>query len=218
MVSDRRGRIRVPTAALGAGGPVVSRIGLGLAALGRPAYITSGREEDLPDRSVTGMRTRTFSMLDAAYAAGVRYVDAARSYGRAEEFLAGWLAERGHADVIVGSKWGYRYTGGWRLDAPRQEAKDHSLAMFTTQLAQSRTVLGDRLTLYQVHSVTLDSGLFTDAAALAQPWASVVLSGAVTRAQLEENLAALTVGQVPPLSPAEAPDAYWAERAARPWH
>ena len=85
----------MPTAALGAGGPVVSRIGLGLAALGRPAYITSGREEDLPDRSVTGMRTRTFSMLDAAYAAGVRYVDAARSYGRAEEFLAGWLAERG---------------------------------------------------------------------------------------------------------------------------
>ena len=55
---------------LGAGGPVVSRIGLGLAALGRPAYITSGRERDLPDRSVVGLRTRTFSMLDAAYAAG----------------------------------------------------------------------------------------------------------------------------------------------------
>jgi Aldo/keto reductase family len=84
----------------------------------------SGREVDLPDRSVTGMRTRTFSMLDAAYAAGVRYVDAARSYGRAEEFLAGWLAERGHADVIVGSKWGYRYTGGWRLDVPRQDYLD----------------------------------------------------------------------------------------------
>ena len=61
----------MPTAALGAGGPVVSRIGLGLAALGRPAYITSGREEDLPDRSVAGLRARTFSMLDAAYAAGV---------------------------------------------------------------------------------------------------------------------------------------------------
>ena len=94
----------MPTATLGAGGPGVSRIGLGLAALGRPAYITSGREQDLPDRSVAGMRTRTFSMLDAAYAAGVRYVDAARSYGRAEEFLAGWLAGRGRADVIVGSK------------------------------------------------------------------------------------------------------------------
>ncbi len=163
MVSDYGDRIRMPTAVLGTGGPAVSRVGLGLAALGRPAYITSGRQEDLPDRSVAGMRTRAFSMLDAAYAAGVRYVDAARSYGLAEEFLAGWLAERGHADVIVGSKWGYRYTGGWRLDAPRQEVKEHSLAMFTTQLAQSRALLGDRLTLYQVHSLTVDSGLFTDA-------------------------------------------------------
>ncbi len=146
---------------------MVSRIGLGLAALGRPAYITSGREEDLPDRSVAGMRTRTFSMLDAAYAAGVRYVDAARSYGRAEEFLAGWLAERGHADVIVGSKWGYRYTGGWRLDAPAAGGQGDSLAMFTTQLAESRALLGDRLALYQVHSLTVDSGLFTDAPLLA---------------------------------------------------
>src|ERR1700744_4899694 len=163
MASDYGSRVRMPTAALGAGGPLVSRVGLGLAALGRPAYITSGREQALPDRSVAGMRTRAFSVLDAAYAAGVRYVDAARSYGLAEEFLAGWLAERGHADVTVGSKWGYRYTGGWRLDAPRQEVKEHSLAVFTTQLAESRALLGYRIALYQVHSLTLDSGLFTDA-------------------------------------------------------
>ena len=56
------------------------------------------------------------------------------------------------------------------------------------------------------------------AAALAQPWASVVLSGAVTRARLDENLAALTVGLLPALSLAETPDGYWAQRAARPWH
>jgi hypothetical protein len=56
MVGDHRSRIGMPTATLGAGGPVVSRIGLGLAALGRPAYITSGREQDLPDRSVAGLR------------------------------------------------------------------------------------------------------------------------------------------------------------------
>src|ERR1700749_1481087 len=130
MASDYGSRVRMPTAALGAGGPVVSRVGLGLAALGRPAYITSGREEDLPDRSVAGMRTRTFSMLDAAYAAGIRYVDAARSYGLAEEFLAGWLAERGHADVIVGSKWGYRYTGGWRAAPPGPGGKENSPANF----------------------------------------------------------------------------------------
>jgi aryl-alcohol dehydrogenase-like predicted oxidoreductase len=199
--------------------------------------------------------------------------------------------------------------------------------MFRAQLAESRALLGDRITLYQVHSVTSDSGLFTDtpllaalarlradgviigltasgphqadtirralhltvdgqqlvtaaqvtwnllepsagpaaaeaaaagwavlvkeavangrltpagvppgpvtalatergvtedaiamAAALAQPWASVVLSGAVTSTQLEANLAALTVGELSALRLAEPPDAYWAARAARPWH
>jgi aryl-alcohol dehydrogenase-like predicted oxidoreductase len=43
------------------------------------------------------------------------------------------------------------------------------------------------------------------AAALAQPWATVVLSGAVTPAQLNQNLAALTVGQPPALDLAESP-------------
>lgn len=305
------------------------RIGLGLAALGRPAYITSGRKNDLPDRSVAGLRARTFAMLDAAYEAGIRYFDGARSYGRAEEFLGGWLAERDHADAVIGSKWGYRYTGGWRLDVKPQEVKEHSLAMFTAQLAETRALLGDRLALYQVHSLTPESGLLGDpallaalarlrddgviiglttsgpfqadtlrralevtaggrplfsaaqvtwnllepsvapaaaqaaaagwtilikealangrlapggdpagpparlgalaasrnvsvdeiaiAAALARPWAGVVLSGAVTPGQLQSNLAALAVTDLPPLDLAEPPAAYWAERAARPW-
>src|SRR5258708_16180503 len=85
----------VPMVPLVPAGPLVSRIGLGLAALGRPAYITSGRSADLPDRSVAGLRAQTVSVLDTAYAAGVRYFDAARSYGRAEEFLGDWIAERG---------------------------------------------------------------------------------------------------------------------------
>jgi aryl-alcohol dehydrogenase-like predicted oxidoreductase len=55
------------------------------------------------------------------------------------------------------------------------------------------------------------------AAALASPWASVVLSGAVTRAQLDANLAALTVGELPELDLAESPGAYWTARSARPW-
>ena len=54
----------MPATTLGPGGPVVSRLGLGLAALGRPAYITAGRADDLPDRSVAGMEARTFAMLD----------------------------------------------------------------------------------------------------------------------------------------------------------
>jgi aryl-alcohol dehydrogenase-like predicted oxidoreductase len=157
----------MPVTRLGRAGPHVSRLGLGLAALGRPAYITSGRAGDLPDRSVAGLRARSLDVLDAAYGAGIRYFDAARSYGRAEEFLAGWLGERGHPDTVAGSKWGYRYTGGWRLDAAVNEVKEHTLAMFTSQLEQTRARLGSRLALYQVHSLTEDSPLLGDQQLLA---------------------------------------------------
>lgn len=149
---------------LGAGGPRVSRLGLGLAAVGRPAYITLGRGQSLgADRSVATMRRRTHALLDEAWRLGIRYVDAARSYGRAEEFLAAWLAERPDAArPTVGSKWGYEYTGGWQLDADEHERKEHSLTMFTRQLGETRAHLGDALDVYQVHSATLDSGLLDD--------------------------------------------------------
>jgi aryl-alcohol dehydrogenase-like predicted oxidoreductase len=141
-----------------------SRIGLGLAAVGRPAYITSGRDLDLgDDRDVARLRERTHALLDTAYAGGVRYLDVARSYGRAEEFLASWLAARPEADdVVVGSKWGYRYVGGWRTDADVHEVKDHSPQAFAEQLAESRELLGKRLAIYHVHSVTPDSPALTD--------------------------------------------------------
>lgn len=142
----------------------IDRIGLGLAALGRPAYLTGGRDRDVGDaRSVESMRFRTAEVLDAAYAGGVRYFDAARSYGRAEEFLAEWLTSRPDVtDVQVASKWGYRYVGDWRMDAKVHEVKDHGLGAFTAQLRETRELLGDRLGLYQVHSVTEDSPVLTD--------------------------------------------------------
>ncbi|MYU31933.1 aldo/keto reductase [Streptomyces sp. SID8358] len=143
-----------------------ARIGLGLAAVGRPGYITPHRDRDLPaDRGVDALRERTHELLDAAYAQGVRYVDAARSYGRSEEFLAGWLAAHPEADdVVVGSKWGYTYTGDWNTDAETHEVKDHSLAAFERQCAESAELLGDRLDLYQIHSVTADSPALADTA------------------------------------------------------
>lgn len=143
----------------------VRRIGIGLAAVGRPAYINAGRDRDLAaDRSVDALRHRSWAVLDAAYAAGVRYVDVARSYGRAEEFLAGWLAARPeHTDVEVGSKWGYRYVGDWDPHAAVHEVKDHSAEAFAAQSAESLALLGDRLAIYHVHSATLDTGALDDA-------------------------------------------------------
>jgi aryl-alcohol dehydrogenase-like predicted oxidoreductase len=139
-------------------------MGVGLAALGRPAYITGGRDRDVgAARSVREMRNRTAEVLNAAYAGGVRYVDVARSYGRAEEFLADWLSSRTDVtDVRVASKWGYRYVGDWRMDAQVHEVKDHTLAAFAAQLGETRALLGDRLDLYQVHSVTQDSPVLGD--------------------------------------------------------
>lgn len=136
---------------------------LGLAALGRPAYINLGSEGALPAaRDVASMRAATYAVLDDAYAAGIRHVDVARSYGRSEEFLAGWLAERGHPGIEVSSKWGYAYVGEWRIDADVHEMKEHSAARFAAQWAETLALLGDRVGLYQVHSLTVDSPLFTD--------------------------------------------------------
>jgi aryl-alcohol dehydrogenase-like predicted oxidoreductase len=140
------------------------RIGLGLAAIGRPAYINLGRSHDLPaDRTVDAMRARADQLLDEAYAAGVRYFDVARSYGRAEEFLAGWLATHPVGrDVVVGSKWGYTYVADWQVDAPVNEVKDHSLATFERQAGETRALLGDHLDIYHIHSLTPQSPALTD--------------------------------------------------------
>jgi len=304
-----------------------ARLGLGLAAVGRPAYITLGRAEDLPeDRSVEALEARTHDLLDAAWALGLRYVDAARSYGSAERFLGSWLAAHpGTRDQLtIGSKWGYEYVGGWSRSAVLHERKDHRRTTFERQWPETLAALGTTPDVYLVHSVTPDSpalddpdlldglrglaatgvrvGLSTSGAAqgavleralalpdtpftavqstwnlletsaapalaraadagwlvvvkegvangrltahgdqpaaaalaaadgqsldalalgaaLAQPWADVVLSGAVTRAQLAQNAAAR-----PPRTPAgplaglvQPPETYWAARSGLAW-
>ncbi|UFR05587.1 aldo/keto reductase [Streptomyces sp. Go40/10] len=154
----------MPFARLATATTPTCHIGLGLAAVGRPGYITLDRDRDLGEsRSADALRTRTHELLDAAYAQGVRYFDAARSYGRSEEFLADWLKARPDVDdVVIGSKWGYTYTAGWSTDAETHEVKDHSLAAYERQRAETDALLGDRLDLYQIHSVTPDSPALTD--------------------------------------------------------
>ena len=152
---------------LGRTGLLVTPMGLGTAALGRPGYLNLGHASDLPDRSVQGMREHAWQLLDAAYEAGIRHVDAARSYGRAEEFVAGWLEARRHQDVVVTSKWGYTYVADWRTDVDVHEVKDHTRATLDRQLAETRAALGGRLAAYQIHSATLESGVLDDEEVLA---------------------------------------------------
>jgi aryl-alcohol dehydrogenase-like predicted oxidoreductase len=145
----------------------MSEIGLGLAALGRPAYINLGHAGDLgEDRSPDALRARTHEVLDHAYAGGIRYFDAARSYGLAEDFLGSWLAAREPADVFVASKWGYTYTADWRIDAEDHEVKDLTVGTLRRQLGETREHLGRWLRLYQIHSATIESGVLEDDAVL----------------------------------------------------
>jgi aryl-alcohol dehydrogenase-like predicted oxidoreductase len=314
---------------LGSTGLQVSPIGLGLAALGRPGYINLGHGDDLRGHTdVDAMERSAHGVLDAAFDGGVRYLDAARSYGRAEAFLASWLERRGlrPGEVTVGSKWGYTYTADWRVHADPAEVKDLAAATLRRQLAESRALLGPHLRLYQIHSATLESGVLEDrevleelrrvreegiamgvsvtgpqqaetiwralevgifdtvqatwnllersagaalagahaaglsvivkealangrltprggdyllvriaeerettpdalalAAALAQPWSDVVLSGATTAEQLRSNLASLELGYDDALdrrlvSLVEEPNQFWTTRAALPWN
>ena len=154
---------------LGPAGLPVTAIGLGLAALGRPGYLNLGHGEDLgSERSVAALERHAHTVLDTAYDQGVRYFDAARSYGRAEGFLASWLRERQLAPgvVTVGSKWGYTYTADWQVDADPPEVKDLSVDNFRRQIGETRELLGEHLALYQIHSATVESGVLEDPAVL----------------------------------------------------
>lgn len=150
---------------LGASGLQVTPIGLGLAALGRPGYINLGHFDDLGgNHDIRAVETQSHAVLDAAWAAGVRYFDVARSYGSAESFLGTWLRARNISpgSVTVGSKWGYTYSAGWRVDAEIHELKEHSQETFERQWEKSHTLLGDCLRLYQIHSVTTDDDVLED--------------------------------------------------------
>src|SRR5258708_25898805 len=92
---------------------MVSRIGLGMAALGRPGYINLGHAQDLArNYDVQAMEQRAYDVLDAAWYAGIRYFDAARSYGLGERFLGNSLTSPAISteSVTVGTTSAYTCT------------------------------------------------------------------------------------------------------------
>ena len=117
------------------------RMGLGMAALGRPGYINLGRENS--NSGIGPPEVRTVEVMrdasDAAMRANVRlaavsgelpWFDCARSYGRSEEFVGNFFRKEGinPSEVYVSSKWGYSYVAGWKVsldDGEPHEVKDH---------------------------------------------------------------------------------------------
>jgi len=110
------------------------RVGLGMAALGRPGYINLSRDAILgQDRPVETMQKQADSVMDKLFeiCPDRAWLDCARSYGLSEKFVGEYLRDRKvPADkVFVSSKWGYTYVADWNVklkEGEPHEVKDHS--------------------------------------------------------------------------------------------
>ncbi|RXP61897.1 aldo/keto reductase [Lutibacter sp. HS1-25] len=135
-----------------------TKIGLGLAALGRPEYININ-DGSSQDKSFKAFEENALSALDFAYKHGIRYFDTAPSYGKGEAFLINWNSNCKHNDVTLSTKWGYTYVADWELGySGAHEIKEHSLEKLVAQWEISKELL-PALKIYQVHSATFESGI-----------------------------------------------------------
>lgn len=159
------------------------RMGLGMAALGRPGYINLDRglifdgehqndSSDVRRRSEEKMQNQANLVMQRMMEESkknnmIPWFDCARSYGLSEKFVGEFLRknEISPEDVYVSSKWGYTYVADFCVelmnDMPH-EIKDHSLESFLKQVKETKTYLGEYLDLYQVHSATFESGILKD--------------------------------------------------------
>ncbi len=135
-----------------------TRIGLGMAALGRPDYINIRSNTNI-DKSIDAFKTNAFKVLDESYAFGIRDFDVAPSYGLGEQFLQEWNNLRCHKDVNLSTKFGYTYVANWKIGFNgKHEIKEHSIEKLNEQWEVSKALLPN-LSIYQIHSATLDSGV-----------------------------------------------------------
>ncbi|SDH76828.1 aldo/keto reductase [Winogradskyella thalassocola] len=144
-----------------------TKIGLGLAALGRPDYINIRPEQNI-DKSIESFKANALKVLDESYSLGIRDFDVAPSYGLGEQFLQNWNDSRNHKDVHLSTKFGYTYVANWEVGfSGKHELKEHSLDKLNEQWEVSKALLPN-LKIYQIHSATLDSGVLTNDAVLSR--------------------------------------------------
>ena len=134
------------------------KIGLGTAAIGRPQYINL-RQAAIKDISLDGFKEKGKLILDQAYQNGIRYFDTAPGYGLAEKLLLDWIKEKKYKDVEIATKWGYTYIANFNAKANIHEVKEHSIEKLKEQWEVSKNLLPN-LSSYQIHSATLESGVF----------------------------------------------------------
>lgn len=145
------------------------KLGLGMAALGRPGYINLGRDAvfgDSASRPLDKMQKQADLVLDCLFAksTGRPWIDCARSYGLSEQFVGEYLRRNNikPVDVYCSSKWGYTYVADWNVKLEKgapHEVKDHSVANFLKQIEETNELMGEYLDLYQIHSATFESGV-----------------------------------------------------------
>ncbi|WP_179352738.1 aldo/keto reductase [Winogradskyella vidalii] len=142
-----------------------TKIGLGLAALGRPDYINIRTKTEI-DKSVSAFKANTIKVLDDSYQLGIRDFDVAPSYGLGEQFLLDWNISRQHKDVNLSTKFGYTYVANWEVGfSGKHEIKEHSIKKLNEQWDFSKALLPN-LKIYQIHSATLESGVLSNTAVL----------------------------------------------------
>lgn len=149
------------------------RLGLGMAALGRPGYINIDRSAVLGSegRTVDKMQGQANVVIDKLFSLTTNnerpWLDCARSYGLSEKFVGEYLRSKNvdPSKVYVSSKWGYTYVADWKVelgDGEPHEVKDHSAKNFLKQLEETANCVGEYVDLYQIHSATFESGVLTD--------------------------------------------------------
>lgn len=142
------------------------KLGLGTAALGRPQYINI-RTKNIQKTDLDAFRKHSFSVLEEAYALGVRYFDTAPGYGLAEALVLEWLQTKNDPSIEIATKWGYTYTANFDENATIHEVKEHSLSKLNEQWEFSKQLL-PAVKVYQIHSATLATGVLENHAVLEQ--------------------------------------------------